>query len=429
MPFLDKTGLARLWQNISALAESKVPKTRTVNGKSLIQDITLNASDVNADVSGAANTALTAAKAYTDTKVSNLPTTNSITSSITVHNNNQDAHPKIQELIAALDERLDALDEGLNLEAIQEVINLIKENEDVLGALENAVFISDIVDNLTSNNAQAPLSANQGRVLKDLIDTIDIPTKVSELINDSNYLIEIPLEYITETELNNKNYLTQSSLSDYATQSWTGANFQPKGNYAPAGDYANRNDIVDPLIGSTSTISPQQVAEAMAEGRPIALTHQDENFGGLTVNYFVMATDQSTLMTSGTINVSGSWIAYEMFGNLSNNTWDSVFTPLVKQEDLTNHTSVHAPSNAQPNQNAFSNITVGSTTVAADTTTDTVTFAGSNVTITPDATSDKITFGITKTNVTTALGYTPVQMSAYVTDNGAGAVIFSHLAR
>lgn len=56
--------------------------------------------------------------------------------------------------------------------------------------------------------------------------------------------------------------------------------------------------------------------------------------------------------------------------------------------------SAHAPSNAQPNQNAFSNIKVGSTTVAADTTTDTVEFVGSNVTITPDATNDKVTFTV-----------------------------------
>lgn len=48
--------------------------------------------------------------------------------------------------------------------------------------------------------------------------------------------------------------------------------------------------------------------------------------------------------------------------------------------------------NAEVNQNAFSNIKVGTTTVAADTKTDTVEFvAGSNITLTPDATSDKIT--------------------------------------
>lgn len=68
--------------------------------------------------------------------------------------------------------------------------------------------------------------------------------------------------------------------------------------------------------------------------------------------------------------------------------------------------STHTHS-AYVNQNAFSNITVGSTTVAADTTTDTLTLVGSNVTLTPDATNDKITIGITKSNVTSALGYTP----------------------
>lgn len=50
------------------------------------------------------------------------------------------------------------------------------------------------------------------------------------------------------------------------------------------------------------------------------------------------------------------------------------------------------------NQKAFSNVVVGSTTIAADTTTDTLTVvAGDNVTITPDATNDKITIAATDT--------------------------------
>jgi hypothetical protein len=64
-------------------------------------------------------------------------------------------------------------------------------------------------------------------------------------------------------------------------------------------------------------------------------------------------------------------------------------------------------SGAEVNQNAFSNIKVGSTTIAADGKTDTLELAGSNVTITPDDTNDKVTIGITKANVTSALGYTP----------------------
>lgn len=62
---------------------------------------------------------------------------------------------------------------------------------------------------------------------------------------------------------------------------------------------------------------------------------------------------------------------------------------------------------AEVNQNAFGNVVVGSTTIAADGETDSLTLVGSNVTLTPDASNDKVTIGITKDNVTTALGYTP----------------------
>lgn len=74
--------------------------------------------------------------------------------------------------------------------------------------------------------------------------------------------------------------------------------------------------------------------------------------------------------------------------------------------------AAHAPSNAEVNQNAFSNVVVGSTTIAADSKTDTLTLvAGSNVTITPDATNDKIT--ISSTNTDTKVTQTAITASDY----------------
>jgi hypothetical protein len=55
----------------TALA-GKVDKSTTVNGKALSANITLSASDVGADESGAAAQALTDAKSYADTKVADL---------------------------------------------------------------------------------------------------------------------------------------------------------------------------------------------------------------------------------------------------------------------------------------------------------------------------------------------------------------------
>lgn len=61
---------------------------------------------------------------------------------------------------------------------------------------------------------------------------------------------------------------------------------------------------------------------------------------------------------------------------------------------------------AEVNQNAFNKVTVGSTTIEADSKTDTLTIiAGNNVTLTPDATNDKITIA-SKDTIYTHPSYT-----------------------
>lgn len=93
--------------------------------------------------------------------------------------------------------------------------------------------------------------------------------------------------------------------------------------------------------------------------------------------------------------------------------------------DLTSHTgnsTIHITSSertkwnaAEANQNAFSNVKIDTTTIAADSETDTLTFvAGSNVTITPNVDTDTITISSTDTDtkVTNTLNTTA---KAYVT--------------
>lgn len=70
-------------------------------------------------------------------------------------------------------------------------------------------------------------------------------------------------------------------------------------------------------------------------------------------------------------------------------------------------------SGAEVNQNAFSNVIVGQTTIAADSKTDNLTLeAGSNVTLTPNATSDKITIAATDTTYEAATTSAAGLMSA-----------------
>lgn len=72
-------------------------------------------------------------------------------------------------------------------------------------------------------------------------------------------------------------------------------------------------------------------------------------------------------------------------------------------------------SGAEVNQNAFSNVKVGSSILAADSKTDTFALTGSNVTLTPNTSTKALQIGITKNNVINALGYTPSSSGAVST--------------
>ena len=101
---------------------------------------------------------------------------------------------------------------------------------------------------------------------------------------------------------------------------------------------------------------------------------------------------------------SGTDITVDSSGNVSvndNSHAHTIANVTGLQTALDGKANSSHTHSSYANQNAFSNITVGSTTVAADTTTDTLTLvAGSNVTITADATNDKITISAKDTTYT-----------------------------
>lgn len=74
---------------------------------------------------------------------------------------------------------------------------------------------------------------------------------------------------------------------------------------------------------------------------------------------------------------------------------------------------------AQVNANGYSEVIVDSTVIDATTDSDSLQLTGSNVTLTGDATNKEVTIGITESNITTALGYTPATSTHTHTQLGA----------
>ena len=122
--------------------------------------------------------------------IASIPTPD-VSGQIDAHNTNTEAHNDIRELITGLTNRLNALadSDDTTLDQLSEIVAYIKANRSLIESITTSkVNVADIINNLTTNVSNKPLSAAQGVALKALIDAITVPTKVSELENDSGYL-------------------------------------------------------------------------------------------------------------------------------------------------------------------------------------------------------------------------------------------------
>lgn len=119
---------------------------------------------------------------------------------------------------------------------------------------------------------------------------------------------------------------------------------------------------------------------------PSTHNHNDIYYTESEIDSKLSSKADSILLTAHTNNS-------DLHVTTSNKTnWNTAYT---------HSQTAHAPSNAEVNQNAFSNVAIGDITIAADTKTDTLTFvAGNNVTITPNATNDSVTISATNTTYT-----------------------------
>ena len=137
--------------------------------------------------------------------------------------------------------------------------------------------------------------------------------------------------------------------------------------------------------------------------------------GAKPIQYRGAAIAAGTLAANRTYEFVYTGAQYELVGDVDTNTTYPLATAsndgLMAKGDKGKLDGIAV--GAEVNQNAFGNILVGSTTIAADTKTDTLTFvAGTNVTLTPDATNDKLTIAAKDTTYAAATQSVAGLMSA-----------------
>ena len=148
--------------------------------------------------------------------------------------------PTDQTSIKELNDRLEKLEANQDPEAIENAVkeylenNPIKEEDPTVpqwakakekptytakevGALPNTTKIPSKTSELTNDSGFLTQHQDLSAYAKKT-DIPSVPTKTSQLTNDRGFLTEVPSEYVTETELQSKGYLTEVP-SEYVTDS------------------------------------------------------------------------------------------------------------------------------------------------------------------------------------------------------------------
>lgn len=357
--------------------------------------------------------------ASSGTNTTQIATTAFVQTAVSNHNSSSTAHADIRDLITGLTTRLNTLadSDDTTLDQLSEVVAYIKSNRTLIENITtNKVNVADIVDNLTSTATNKPLSAKQGKVLNDLIATLGntVNTKVDK-VNGKG----LSTNDLSDTLKSNYDTAYIHSQSAHARtdatkveKSTTNGNVIINGTETnvythPSGTNPHGTTKSDVGLGNVgnfkavSTVANQGLndteksnARANIGAADLSHTHNYLPLSGGTVtgatqfnNYLKL--NAWTNYGTGTANF---WYdANNKFVEIQNATDLKLAGTKVSKEGHTHSSYV--------NQNAFSNVVVGSTTIAADSATDTLTLvAGSNITITPDATNDKITISATDTN-------------------------------
>lgn len=193
---------------------SEIPSVpvKSVNGKT--GAVTLGASDVKAR---ADSWMPTAAQVGADPAGTGA-------ASVSAHNTDTDAHNDLRLELKAISDRLTAFfdSDDTTLDELSEIVAYITSNKTLIESITTSkVSVTDIVNNLTTNVSNKPLSAAQGVVLKGLIDTLSgnlanyqpkgnyalrselptVPTKVSQLQNDSGFQTVSQVTAIVQQQL------------------------------------------------------------------------------------------------------------------------------------------------------------------------------------------------------------------------------------
>lgn len=299
----------------------------TYNG-SVAKSLNITPSNIGAYTKGEVDSALSGKASSTHNHDDKYDAKNTASNAVSSHNTNTSAHSDIRDLITGLTNRLNAVANSTDtdLDTLAEIVAYIKSNKSLIDSVTtNKVNVSDIVNNLTTNVSNKPLSAAQGVALKSLIDSkanaSDIPTVDSAMSSTSTNPVQNKVVYnqlslilsdIDEVNGDIDSLESQIAALDSAMDTHkhdaSGVNFSDKNTtYATGVTVQAAVESLDVALENkadsshTHTIANVTNLQSALDGKaPVSHTHTISNVTGLqtelnNINSSLTAIDNNTI--------------------------------------------------------------------------------------------------------------------------------------
>lgn len=90
----------------------------------------------------------------------------------------------------------------------------------------------------------------------------------------------------------------------------------------------------EPLIGTTRTLTPTQVYDAVSAGVPVKVQYTDSTYGLSSFTAFNVSDSMNVIASNSIVNYQNSYLLAVLYGNKSNNIWFYEVTTLAKKTDI-----------------------------------------------------------------------------------------------
>ena len=104
--------------------------------------------------------------------------------------------------------------------------------------------------------------------------------------------------------------------------------------YGYNSDTTDLEEALTPLTGTTGTLTPMQVYNAIKSGKSVVLQYMDNTYGLLSYTNFNVAESMNVIAANTIVYFNNTYVLAELWGDTTTNVWGFETTSLAQKQDI-----------------------------------------------------------------------------------------------